>query len=317
MTENDWTNLILHHPQMDSAAAWNSISKSLLQIAKLADGISALHNQTVFPDRLLSDAAFELWRDYPCAAKKTSARLVEWCDHNKAVLILDALSLRELPLILGGANARNIPVKTAEITFSEAPSETNVFAQAIGAASRSALKDNGKSRNFKLFNANCYTDSVSIPFADVRIEPEPNIVLWHSFLDDLIHNGKSADEIHIIARREFSGDDFWKLVNKLRQGRELVITGDHGYGNSAHFSTEVREAEAADILKDEFKAQRYMKNNEPLKTKFMPPLLVQNNGYCIVTGQRKWRVQGGFPKVCHGGLSLLEVSVPWIEIGRG
>jgi hypothetical protein len=24
-------------------------------------------------------------------------------------------------------------------------------------------------------------------------------------------------------------------------------------------------------------------------------------------------VQGGFPHVCHGGLSLLEAAVPWIE----
>ena len=34
----------------------------------------------------------------------------------------------------------------------------------------------------------------------------------------------------------------------------------------------------------------------------------------IVMGQRKWKVQGGFPHVCHGGMSLLEVAVPWIEL---
>ncbi len=30
-------------------------------------------------------------------------------------------------------------------------------------------------------------------------------------------------------------------------------------------------------------------------------------------GQRKWTVQGGFPFLCHGGMSLLEVAVPFIE----
>ena len=46
----------------------------------------------------------------------------------------------------------------------------------------------------------------------------------------------------------------------------------------------------------------------------MPPFFVCNGEYCIVTGQRKWKAPGGFPKVCHGGLSLLEVASPWIEL---
>jgi hypothetical protein len=45
----------------------------------------------------------------------------------------------------------------------------------------------------------------------------------------------------------------------------------------------------------------------------MPPIVVSHNEHHIVMGQRKWKVQGGFPHVCHGGLSLLEVTVPWIE----
>ena len=37
------------------------------------------------------------------------------------------------------------------------------------------------------------------------------------------------------------------------------------------------------------------------------------NGRLAVLGQRKWAVQGGFPHLCHGGLSLLEAVVPFIE----
>ena len=34
----------------------------------------------------------------------------------------------------------------------------------------------------------------------------------------------------------------------------------------------------------------------------------------MVMGQRKWKVPSGFPKICHGSLSLLEVASPWLEI---
>jgi hypothetical protein len=39
-----------------------------------------------------------------------------------------------------------------------------------------------------------------------------------------------------------------------------------------------------------------------------------NNGWVVVVGQRKWDVQGGFPHLCHGGLTLLEAAVPFIEL---
>jgi hypothetical protein len=33
-------------------------------------------------------------------------------------------------------------------------------------------------------------------------------------------------------------------------------------------------------------------------------------------GRRKWRSAGGYPTLAHGGLSLLEVAVPFIEISK-
>jgi hypothetical protein len=38
------------------------------------------------------------------------------------------------------------------------------------------------------------------------------------------------------------------------------------------------------------------------------------NNWLIVVAQRKWDVQGGFPHLCHRGLSLLEAAVPFIEL---
>ena len=42
-------------------------------------------------------------------------------------------------------------------------------------------------------------------------------------------------------------------------------------------------------------------------------VMTYNNQHMIM-GQWKWKVQGGFPHICHGGMSLLEVAVPYMEL---
>ena len=44
------------------------------------------------------------------------------------------------------------------------------------------------------------------------------------------------------------------------------------------------------------------------------PDLFCHNSFHVVMGHRKWTVQGGFPQICHGGLSLLEVAVLFLEL---
>jgi hypothetical protein len=121
-------------------------------------------------------------------------------------------------------------------------------------------------------------------------------------------------EIERAAERELTGDDFWRFVNALRQGRRLVITADHGYAVSALFPIEEPAGPAKDFLVQTFGASRNVPATNPLPIWFMPPLALTKNEEHVVLGQRHWRVQGGFPHMCHGGLSLLEALVPFIEL---
>lgn len=338
----DWHKVILDAES--SNTAWAEIFTFLLSMAQKSASPVALHDATVVPDRLLSDAAWELWEAFPEHAVRTSAQLITWTggiklkaggrhqkeeknteiqssysptlppSSPKAVLILDALSLRELPFLLGGAQARGIQPIEIKVTGAGSPSTTDQFARELGLASRSALANNGKPGTFLLFGGDCYTDVISLPFDDCAVPPTPNIVIWHSWFDDLIHlQHKLPDQITNIASTVLQRDGFWGFVNKLRQGRSLVITSDHGYAVSKRFSSEVEDPEAVEILRNTFGASRNKHEIEPMKKRFMPPIVMSHNGQNMVMGQRKWKVQGGFPHVCHGGMSLLEVAVPWIE----
>lgn len=309
----DWSGIILDSQSPQDA--WAEIFSAMTALSRASSSPAALHDATVIPDRLLTEAAWELWEAFPAHAEKTSGNLKGWAvGSGKAVLILDALSLRELPILMGAAEARGMQQVQVKVTGSECPSTTDHFAKSLGLPSRSALANDGKPGTFALFGGNCYTDVVSLPFEDCTVPPSPNLVIWHSWLDDLIHlQQKLPDQIASIATSTLQSDGFWDFINRLRQGRGLIITSDHGYAVSKRFSSEVEDPDAIEILRKTFGASRNKAVSEPWQKRFMPPIVMTNNNQHVVMGQRKWKVQGGFPHVCHGGMSLLEVAVPYME----
>ena len=330
----DWTQLILAY--RPPSEAWRDIFSALLTIARQTSSPVVLHDATIEPDRLLAEAAWELWKDFPAHAPHTSAELIRWTGGKppptalavaenkvnyasatgaKAVLIVDALSLRELPILLSAASDRKIEPSRVSVTASECPSSTDHFARAIGLPSRSAMENDKKPGTFALFSEPCFTDVIRMPFEDCTVPPVQNIAVWHTWLDDIIHNQeKLPDQIASLTAHVLKGDGFWGFVNRLRKGRKLVITSDHGYASSKRFSSEVENPDAIEILRKTFAASRYAPATEPWPDTFMPPIVMTHNKQHVVMGQRKWKVQSGFPYVCHGGMSLLEVSVPWIEL---
>ena len=310
----DWSCIILDSESPEKV--WAEMFASLLVLSKSISSPVALHDATVIPDRLLTEAGWELWEAFPAHAEKTSDNLKNWTNagSGKAVLILDALSLRELPILSGAAEARGIRPVQIKVTGSECPSTTDQFAKSLGLPSRSALANDGKPGTFALFGGNCTTDAVTLPFEDCAVPPSPNLVIWHSWLDDLIHlQKKLPDQIAGISSHTLQSDGFWKFVDRLRQGRDLVITSDHGYAVSKRFSSVVEDPDATEILKKTFGASRNRAVSEPWRKRFMPPIVMTHNNQHVVMGQWRWTVQGGFPAVCHGGMSLLEVAVPYME----
>ncbi|HML53150.1 MAG TPA: hypothetical protein PKC79_03565 [Solidesulfovibrio magneticus] len=310
----DWSSIILDSPS--PKAAWTEIFSALLILSQSNSSPVTLHDATVVPDRLLAEAAWELWEAFPEHADKTSNNLKNWAARGsgKAILILDALSLRELPFILGAAKIRGIQPVQTKVTGSECPSTTAHFAKSLSLSSRSALANDGKPGTFALFGSDCYTDVVSLPFEDCAVPPSPNLVIWHSWLDDLIHlQQKLPDQIVSISTSTLQSDGFWTFINRMRQGRDLIITSDHGYAVSKRFSSEVEDPNAIEILRKTFGASRNKAISEPWEKRFMPPIVMTHNNERVVMGQRKWKVQGGFPHVCHGGMSLLEAAVPYME----
>ena len=292
-------------------------------------------------DLFLATAGWDLWADYHASVPRTAERLAAWwaaTAPGRAVLILDALSLREAPWLIHGAEDRGYTVRAADVTGAELPADTGPFARALGFGQRSALENDGAGDAHRLPGAR--TDSVDLPWRECvdLIDATPDQVLWHHWPDDLVHRlnapGRGLAALARETAAQLSGDDFWALVERLTTGRRLVVTGDHGYAATGLFP-DVGDREQGAYLKERYRSGRSAPHgaapagaapnadespDERAPGAWTPPLdlvaRTPHGRHAFVLGRRKWRSPGGYPTLAHGGMSLLEVAVPFIELSR-
>ncbi len=275
-------------------------------------------------DLFLATAGWDLWRSYEKDVIRTSLDLTSWWNSQKggrAVLILDAFSLRETPWLLLGAEKRGLTIHQAKATGAELPADTTPFAKALGFSQRSALNNNGAGGSHKLKGAR--TESVDMAWKDCaeQVGAEPDWVFWHHWPDHRLHDhdepGKGLSTFTREVQEHLTGTDFWHFVDRLATGRRLVITADHGYAASGLFSDSNKDQ--TDYLKKIFQSGRWSGENKEAGS-WVPPIdmnVKSDHGENLfVLGRRKWKSAGGYPTLTHGGLSVLEVAVPFIELSK-
>jgi len=311
--------------------AWRVIIDKAVEIASkpLAAGnapseVTKRDREIGVLDHFLSSSGWDLWQAFGDTVERTSDRLVRWWAEPysaKAVLILDGLSLRELPWLLQGAKERGFTLHGVTANASELPGETNEFARALGFGSRSQLQNNGGGLAHRLQPAT--TECVDMPWQDCAglVDASPNWVFWHHWPDSKLHDGSGAGQgLDILTRdaaEQLNSDDFWAFVERLATGRRLVITSDHGYAATGYFPD--ADGEVGQFLKKTFASGR-SKVGAGDTGPYVPPVALQINSphgaHLLAVGRWKWKSQGGYPTLTHGGLSLLEVLSPFIEISK-
>jgi len=312
--------------------AWRVIFDKLWEI--FSAPLSLQHAEQEVADRerrvsdielLLSSSAWELWRDFESAVPRTAQSIIDFWSSatgGRAVLILDGLSLRETPWLLQEAKRRGYNVQRAGARGSELPSETTPFAKALGFSQRSSLENNGAGSSHLLPGARTESLDVAWEYCRDWIASAPALMLWHHWPDDRIHDlaepGDGFQKLCREAAEQLTSDSFWTMIEHMATGRRLVITSDHGYAASGMF-TDVTNKEQAAWLKSTFGSSRSAPGSGT-PHHWSPPISLclknANSSNQFALGRRKWRSAGGYPTLSHGGLSLLEVAVPFIEISK-
>lgn len=317
--------------QRSDIDAWRVTVDQAVEIARKPLAADNAPSEVVRRDReigefdlFLSSCGWDLWQAFGDSVERTSDRLLRWWAEPfsaKAVLILDGLSLRELPWLLQGASAHGFTVHDVAACASELPGETDEFARALGFANRAKLQNNGAGLVHKLHPAN--TETVDLPWKDCQalIDSAPNQIFWHHWPDAKLHDGSGAGQgLEPLTKdvvEQLSSDAFWAFVERLATGRRLVITSDHGYAATGYFPD--ADGEVGQFLKQTFGSSR-SKTGAGDTGPFVPPVALQINSphgaHLLALGRRKWRSQGGYPTLTHGGLSLLEVLSPFVELTK-
>ena len=268
------------------SALWPLFAEPIRQ--DLADAKTNERDRAIKPlDDVLAGSAWDLWAEFESTSPKTVEALKAFWTRQtmpKAILILDALSLREAPWILEGAAQRGYTIHSAGATASELPGDTTPFAKAMGFGQRAKLQNNqGKSESFD----DAFTESVDLPWQDCAslIKADPNIIFWHHWPDARMHHlAEQGNGYRVLAKEAaeaLTGNEFWAFIDKLAKGRRLVITADHGYSNPALFP-DVYPDDQKDYLKTQFKSGRNTAiKNTLTEQHWVPPLsqvLATQNG---------------------------------------
>jgi hypothetical protein len=327
--QSDWITEVFASPP---DRAWIELFKCIQTWVPDSHTDLKTHYQTIETrveklDRLLSTSGWELWQNFAQAPRGSQAVLDFWKTTigPKAVLILDSLSVREISSVLIQAKAVGCEVTSVTLAGSELPSETDFYAQAIGLPGRASLKKRPLPASFTCSGQDTYADTFQVDFAETtaKLPNEKNIFLWHGWPDDVLHDlAKSENAFNRFIEQvqtTLDSDGFRELLRVLSRGRELLITSDHGYCHAAGFVATQGDAHLALKPLGHTRARKLNEITDTSKKVITPPATLDLKAtsnediYRLALGRQR-PTDKGFPALTHGGLSLLECTVPLIRL---
>ncbi len=267
-------------------------------------------------ESLISSAASRVYDELTSPSDSRKKLLDFLTSADKAIVILDGLSLREVPLVIMLAERSGFEVRNIECSVSATPSETTDFIDRefgcgqIGPSQiqgRRELKEKG-------ICAFYYGDYNSPFYGDYGGHP---LLLWSPFPDSTYRDSGAKFVNHFENIHAFFETVWMNTVQQIKGKKTLVITSDHGYvffGTGMDF---VRSQAELKALNEYFGNERWIS----LEKKPSPPAsddlyIDPLRKVAMIKGRVKTKSTGEAASRLykHGGLSLMEMIVPWIEI---
>jgi len=267
-------------------------------------------------EQLISAAADRIYSELLSGPEPGMGLLSSLSGPDSAVVVFDGLSLREIPMILNLAEKSGLKTIRTDVSIAAVPCETMDFiarelpcgriapSQLPG---RKELKEKGIAA---LYSGN-YTQGIS------GNHDGEALLVWSSFPDHTYRDSGAKFESHFENIHAMFETAWMNTVQRIKGKHRIVITSDHGYiyfGGGMDFprqSLEMKELNAY------FGNDRYAY----LQEKTAPPAsndiyLDSTRQIALLKGRVKTRASGEAATRLykHGGLSLMEMLTPWIEL---
>lgn len=265
---------------------------------------------------LVASAADRIYGELLSTPDPSRNLLSALSDPNTAVVIFDGLSIREVPMIMALADKSGLSVSSIGTSQSAIPSETMDFIERelpCGHIAPSQLQTRKELKGKGIVVI--YSGDTTQPLSG-EYENSP-LLVWSSFPDVTYKDSGARFESHFENIHALFETAWMNVVQAIKGKRRIIITSDHGYiffGTGMDFPRSPSEMKGLNAY---FGNDR----NVSLEEKPQPPVsddlfIVQSQNVVMVKGRVRTRSTGEAASKLyrHGGLSLMEMVTPWIEL---
>ena len=235
---------------------------------------------------------------------------------DSAVVVFDGLSLREIPMLLGLAEQSGLTISRVDAALAATPSETMDFIDRELPCGRIApsqlpgrkeLKEKGVTATY---NGN-HTQGITANHEGAAL------LVWSAFPDLTYRDSGAKFDSHFGNIHAMFETAWMNTVQRIKGKRRIIVTSDHGYiffGAGMDFPRQ--QVEVKDL-------NAYFGNDRCVSLKERPDAPVSDDVYldsahqiALIKGRVKTRSTGEAAAKLykHGGLSLMEMLTPWIEM---
>jgi hypothetical protein len=231
----------------------------------------------------------------------------------RAAVVFDGLSLRELPLLLKMAEDSGFRVKSTRAVATCLPTETIHFVDERVIGTR--LGPSQLPGRTELAEKNVEAFYLDQPTVRHRFTPGRSVLLWSTYPDRLFADDNARNETLFTNFHRNYVPTIWKnTLQDLPRGLPIVVTSDHGYIFLGASLEATRASDAPELL-----GQARWKEFAPHEAMpaWNPDLqALPQTRIAMLRGRLRTRPQGPSSRKLyqHGGFSLMEVLVPWIEL---
>jgi len=256
--------------------------------------------------------------DELASASIDAPRLSDRLTADTAVVIFDGASLREIPLFLQKAEQSGYQVVECSLSFAAIPSTTTAFVARHLIGKEVTPKNLPQRKELKDLRFHAYYFDDVLTSYQIMADKEERLLLWSAFPDFTYQDSGARFVSHFAAIHKLL-DSAWKnTVMQVPRERQVIITSDHGYIFFGAGFESTRSNEACEWLdQSRFKVfsetEKMPGSGERIDLQVFP-----DKRLAMVRGRLKDRPRGPAANRVyrHGGLSLMEMLVPWLVLEK-
>ncbi len=267
-------------------------------------------------EELILNTATGVYDELTSLAKQKSNFLSEELSKQKtALVVLDGVSLRELPILIKLAVATNYKIVEKSYRYSALPSDTESFIEKRVLGKRSSPSQLESRKELSANHVRAFYYDTPIRYFDLSSNGS-SFLLWSSFPDGTYMNFEARNSSHFETLvKQF--DVVWKnIILAIPKDYRVVITSDHGYIylNAGYESSE--KAESALLFLEQNRSKVFETSD------LIPDLselqIVSDMNLAMIRGRIKNRPKGSSSNKVfrHGGLSLMEIITPFLVLEK-